>query len=182
MITFQEIVANRRPPQRASRSAAGTLPDRHRRCPPVRAASGLGWYLFLPVEFTVVFDGVRATISLDDGDTWYDLEHIRYPDLSNEHPPMASMTVDHGIMQIWPGYQITTPAGFSTLVRGPVNFIGGSTHQIYEGLIETDTWVGPLITAVRLLKTDVPIHFRADMPFIQLVPMRTADYADLRRS
>ena len=45
VIAFHELVRNPRPPIRATKNAAGQLPDRHHRCEPVRTASGLGWYV-----------------------------------------------------------------------------------------------------------------------------------------
>jgi hypothetical protein len=47
-----------------------------------------------------------------------------------------------------------------------------------EGIIETDQWFGPLFDNVRLLKTDVPIEFRSDTPFLQVQPVRKEVYAD----
>jgi hypothetical protein len=47
-----------------------------------------------------------------------------------------------------------------------------------EGIIETDHWFGPLFDNVRLLKTDVPIEFRSDVPFLQVQPVRKEFYAD----
>ena len=47
-----------------------------------------------------------------------------------------------------------------------------------EGIIETDHWFGPLFDNVRLTKTDVPIEFRADVPFLQVQPVRKEFYAD----
>jgi hypothetical protein len=47
-----------------------------------------------------------------------------------------------------------------------------------EGIIETDTWFGPLFDNVRILKTDVPIEFRSDLPFLQVQPVRKEHYID----
>lgn len=47
-----------------------------------------------------------------------------------------------------------------------------------EGIIETDSWFGPLFDNIRLLKTDVPIEFRSDIPFLQVQPVRKEVYAD----
>jgi hypothetical protein len=46
----------------------------------------------------------------------------------------------------------------------------------FEGVIETDRWFGPLITNVRLTKTNVPINFRADFPFLQVQPIPREAY------
>ena len=49
---------------------------------------------------------------------------------------------------------------------------------MYEGIIETDRWFGPLITNMRLAKTDVPIDFRADFPLLQVQPIPRHAYDD----
>ena len=190
IITFHELIFNQRPPMRATKNAGGHLPDRHHRCEPVRAASGLGWYVFLPIDFFIKFDGVESLISLDDGETWFPLTYMQYPDFAvrfdesappeaqGYSPPFVSMTEDHAIVQVWTGYVARTAPDYSLLVRGPANFIAGLGYQHFEGIIETDRWFGPLFTNVKLLKTDVPIHFRSDRPFIQVSPINRAHYAD----
>ena len=47
-----------------------------------------------------------------------------------------------------------------------------------EGIIETDHWFGPLFDNIRILKTDVPIEFRTDVPFLQVQPVRKDVYAE----
>ena len=49
---------------------------------------------------------------------------------------------------------------------------------MFEGIIETDRWFGPLITNMRLTKTDVPIDFRADFPLLQVQPIQRNAYDD----
>jgi hypothetical protein len=41
-----------------------------------------------------------------------------------------------------------------------------------EGMIETDVWFGPLFDNIRVMKTDTPIEFRTDVPFLQVQPVR----------
>ena len=190
VIAFHELVHNPRPPIRATKNAGGQLPDRHHRCEPVRTASGLGWYLFLPIDFQIVFDGSEAIISLDEGDNWYPLTSLQYPDFAKRFdthappdargfaPPFVAMTEDAGIVQIWTGYMVRTAPDYSLLVRRPANILASQGYQPFEGVIETDRWFGPLFTAVKLLRTDAPIHFHAHRPFLQLVPLHRAHYGD----
>jgi hypothetical protein len=49
---------------------------------------------------------------------------------------------------------------------------------LFEGIIETDHWFGPLITNMRLTKTDVPIDFRADFPLLQVQPVPRQAYEE----
>ena len=190
LITFHELIPHSYPPLRAWKNAFGQLPDRHHKCEPVRIASGLGWYVFLPMDFQVRFDGVESTISLDEGQTWQPLTSFQYPDLVqafNQHapeeaqgyvPPFCMMTEDHSILQVWTGYIVKTAPDYSVLVRPPINVPISQGYYHLEGVIETDHWFGPLFTNLKLLRTDAPIHFHAHRPFVQLTPIHRAQYAD----
>ncbi len=50
-------------------------------------------------------------------------------------------------------------------------------YESYEGVIETDAWFGPLFTNLRLVKTDVPIHFGTEVPLMQVQPLHRSTYA-----
>jgi hypothetical protein len=190
LITFHELVYNHRSPIRASKTAGDQLPAGHHRCEPVRAASGLGWYIFLPTSFKLLWSGRKTLISLDDGKTWNKLDAVQYPDFEQKfqaHAPetakfsspwMCGMTQFHGIMQIWPGYLIKTAPDYSLLVRSPINMVPDDACQIMEGIVETDRWFGPLFTNIKLIDTGIPIDFRADQPFLQLIPIHRSEYED----
>ncbi len=64
------------------------------------------------------------------------------------------------------------------MVRAPANVPRSGTYELFEGIIETDRWFGPLITNMRLTKTDVPIDFRADFPLLQVQPLPRQAYED----
>jgi hypothetical protein len=189
-IVFHELIENSRPPIRATKNAGGQLPDRHHRCEPVRSASGFGWYLFLPIDFQVVFDGVEAIVSLDEGENWYPLTSLQYPDFLARFnaeappeargyaPPFLAMTEDPGVLQIWSGCIAKTAPGYSALLRAPANMLLSEGYRHFEGMIETDHWVGPLFTNVKLLRTHAPIHFHAHRPFLQVTPIERRQYAD----
>jgi hypothetical protein len=81
-------------------------------------------------------------------------------------------------MQIWPGYLIRTAPGYSLLVRSPINMVSDDACQIMEGIVETDRWFGPLFTNIKLIDTGIPIDFRADQPFLQLIPIHRSEYDD----
>ena len=49
-------------------------------------------------------------------------------------------------------------------MRAPANIPRSGSYELFEGIIETDRWFGPLITNMRLTKTDVPIDFRLIFP------------------
>jgi hypothetical protein len=79
---------------------------------------------------------------------------------------------------VWTGCIAKTAPGWSLLVRGVANLSHSQSYQMLEGIIETDQWFGPLFDNVRLLKTDVPIEFRSDVPFLQVQPLRKEVYMD----
>jgi hypothetical protein len=81
-------------------------------------------------------------------------------------------------LQIWTGCIAKTAPDWSLLVRGVANLPRGQSYQMLEGIVETDNWFGPLFDNIRILKTDVPIEFRSDVPFLQVQPVRKENYAD----
>jgi hypothetical protein len=55
---FYRVIDEARLPQRADRSAAGTLPTRaYRYCDAVTSAAGFGWWLFPPTDLQFMWDG-----------------------------------------------------------------------------------------------------------------------------
>ena len=81
-------------------------------------------------------------------------------------------------MQLWTGLVARTAPGWSLMVRAPANVPRSGTYELFEGIIETDHWFGPLITNMRLTKTDVPIDFRADFPLLQVQPLPRQAYEE----
>jgi len=186
-ITFHTLFPGARPPQRADRSAAGSLPTRaFRYCEPVRTGSALGYYVFPPIGFSVIWDGHSIAWTYDGIDQWLPLKSAQFPDfaaafdavapaeIQGFSPPFLTALQEPGLLQIWSGVIARTAPGWSTLVRPPANIPRGNDIEIFEGVIETDRWFGPLLTNVRLAKTDVPIVFDPDMPLLQAVPLPRA--------
>jgi hypothetical protein len=50
---------------------------------------------------------------------------------------------------------------------------------MYEGIVETDRWFGPLFTNLRFTRTNVPVRLRADFPLVQVQPLPRSAYADV---
>ena len=93
-------------------------------------------------------------------------------------PPFLGALQEPGLIQLWTGLVARTAPGWSLLVRAPANVPRSGTYELFEGIIETDHWFGPLITNMRLTKTDVPIDFRADFPLLQVQPLPRQAYED----
>ena len=183
-ITFYRLIPGARMPQRADRSAGGTLPTRaFRYCEPVVTASAFGYYIFPPMNFSVIWDGHEISWIFDGAPDWMPLTNYQFPDFAehfNERapaeirgysPPFVSSMQEPGLMQMWSGLVARTAPGWSLLVRPVANLPRGNGCEPYEGVIETDRWFGPLVANMRLTKTNVPIEFNKDFPLLQVQPL-----------
>ena len=188
---FFRLVEQARPPQRADRSAAGTLPARALRfCDPVTQAAGFGWYCFPPMRFSLLWDGADIFWTFDAFDRWLPLASAQFPDLGPRFdaaapshirgyaPPFLTALAEPGAVQIWSGLLARTAPDWSLLVRPPANLPLTGGYSMYEGIVETDRWFGPLFTNIRLTRTGVPVRLDPDFPLFQAQPLPRGAYAD----
>ncbi len=191
LVTFYRLVPEARLPQRADRSAGGMLPVRAlRHCAPVTTASAFGWYVFPPVDFALKWDGVDIVWTYKGAGEWYPLGAAQFPDFSkyfDKHapkdiksfsPPFIGSGTKPANVQLWTGIMARTAPGWSLLVRAPANLPRSRGYELYEGIIETDRWFGPLFTNMRLARTDSPIEISRDYPLLQVQPIPHAVYAE----
>jgi len=191
IMRFYRIIAEARWPQRADRSAGGTLPARAARyCDAVTAAAGFGWYVFAPMDFSLLWDGSDIFWAWPGQEQWLRLDSAQFPHLRDRFdaaapgrlrgcsPPFLTALPEPGMVQLWTGMLVRTTADWSLLVRSPANFPLPGGFVLYEGILETDRWFGPLFTNLRLTRTDVPVRFRPDLPLLQVQPLPRAVYAD----
>jgi hypothetical protein len=189
-VTFYRAIPNCRVPLRADASVFGTLPARgFQYCEALRAASSFGWYAFVPIDFTIQWDGSQVIWTYDGVTDWYPLTTAQFPGyqttfnrvapkrLRGLSPPFLTAVPALGIIQIWTGLMIQSAANWSVLIRPPANLPRNLGFDVYEGIIEADHWFGPLFTNIRLIKTDVPIHFSTEIPLIQVQPLHRSAYA-----
>jgi hypothetical protein len=189
-VRFYGMIPDAPQPVRADRSVGGTVPTRaFRYCEPLRTASAFGWYIFPPIDFSLYFDGVDTAWSLD-GETWNNLDSIQYPgfsDLFNEHcpavardcaPPFLAVGAEPGIIAVWSGFIARTAPGWSLLIRPPANLPRSNRYDHYEGIVDTDRWTGPLFANIRLTKTDLPIEFKRETPYLQVQALPRQAYSD----
>ena len=192
LVEFFQMVPNACPPRRADKSAGGVIPARALRyCEAITSASGFGWYVFLPMNFKVVWDGHDMLWTYPGVDEWLPLtrDAVQYPGFSSQFdqyapddvrgfsPPFLAPSLQPGQLQVWTGCIAKTAPGWSLLVCGVANLAHSLSYQMLEGIIETDNWFGPLFDNVRIFKTNVPIEFRSDIPFLQVQPVRKQVYA-----
>lgn len=95
-------------------------------------------------------------------------------------PAFLTTSIQPGAVQIWPGSMARTAPGWSLLIRPVANLARPVGYEHYEGIIETDVWLGPLFTNVRLTRTGVPIDFDDEIPFMQVQAVRKCDYDERR--
>ena len=191
LVTFHRFVPQARLPQRADRAAAGSLPTRaFRYCEAVVSASAFGYYVFSPIDFSLMWDGSDITWTWKGADGWHPLRTAQFPDFAaffdsvapegvkGYSPPFVGALQEPGLVQLWSGLVARTAPGWSLLVRAPANLPRTQAYEVFEGIVETDRWFGPLFSAIRLTRTDVPIEFRADYPLFQVQPLPREIYAD----
>ena len=177
LVTFHRLIPTARYHMRADRSAAGSLPTRaFRYCEPATSASGFGYYIFPPISFSVRWDGHDMLWTWQGAADWYPLKFAQFPnfrelfdaaapeEIREYSPPFLGTLQEPGLLQMWTGLIVRTAPGISLMVRSPVNVPHGGGFEFFEGIVETDRWFGPLITNLRITKTDVPVDFSADSP------------------
>ncbi len=133
LVEFFQLVPEGLPPRRADKSVSGVIPARALRyCQAITSASGFGWYVFLPINFKVVWDGHDMLWTYDGVDEWLPLtrDAVQYPGFRqhfDEHapaeirgfsPPFLTPSIQPGQLQIWTGCIARTAPGWSLLVRG----------------------------------------------------------------
>ena len=191
-ICFHRLIPAAPDPRRADRSAGGLIPTRALRyCDPVTSATAFGWWVFPPMGFSLMWDGGTGMLWAPDGsDSWFPLRTAQFPDFTEYFesvapkdiapyaPPFLSTLIEPGTLQIMTGWVAATRTGWSSLIRQPPNFPRIQGMDFYEGIVETDTWFGPLFINVRVTRTDVPILVRADQPLLILTPIFRAHYEE----
>jgi len=188
---FFRLIPGAPEPRRADRSADGTLPvNAYRYCEAIASASSFGWYLYPPLSFSLWWDGTEIAWTYESADGWYPLRGAQYPNfretfqkvapdgLGELAPPFLVQGMLPGVVQIWSGYLARTAPRWALLSRGAVNIPKTQGYENFEGIIETDTWFGPLFTNVRLTRTDSPVEFHMRRPLFQVQPLLRQCYQE----
>lgn len=189
---FYRMIEQARPPQRADRSALGTLPTRaYRYCDAVTSAAAFGWYVFPPMELRLIWDGADVFWHHAGAADWLALQPAaQFPGqaarfdaaapagLRGCSPPLLTALPEPGTVQIWSGLMARSAPGWSLLVRGPANLPAPGGYVAYEGIVEADRWFGPLFINLRLTRTGVPLRLAPDFPLAQVQPLPRAAYAE----
>ncbi|TNF21656.1 MAG: hypothetical protein EP318_06810 [Rhodobacteraceae bacterium] len=189
MLKFYALHDSLKPPMKADPAALGRLPlSAFQYCEAVRTASALGWYVFPPRDFSVLFDGQEVFLA-EEGD-WRALRSEPLgPEVEAEWdarlaprfgpvPNFLEDLSDTGILQVWSGYFVTTDPGEFLHVRPLVNVHTKSSHWCYEGNVETDHFAPfPLFVNLQLVRTNAEIFFPRDFPLFQVSVVQASSLA-----
>ncbi len=196
LIEFYRLLSQTRAPKRAERSGAGFLPSRAMRyCDALTSATGFGYWVFPPATVRLLWDGEQIFWSHADSAEWLPLSGtdsgaVQFPGyeelfdqaapdyLQGYSPPFMTAMPELGGVQIWSGLLVKTRPGWSLNVRMPVNLPAIPGLTAWEGIVETDVWLGPLFNNFRITKTDQPVTIKAEVPFLQVQPVPQIAYRD----
>ena len=196
VVEFFKLLPDGRSPKRADRSGAGSLPGRAMRyCDALTSATGFGYWLFPPIDLQLLWDGDQVFWSFGDAAAWLPLSGsqsgaAQYPGFSAQFdefapellkgysPPFLTSLPEIGGVQIWSGLLARTRPGWSLNVREPVNLPSTPGLVVWEGVVETDHWFGPLFSNFRITRTDFVVRLRAQTPFLQVQPIPQIAYRD----
>jgi hypothetical protein len=172
-------------PRRADRSADGMIPVRALRyCEPLASASAFGWYLYPPLNFSLMLDGNEVFWTYEGADGAYPVaEGAQFPgfrqffeDTAPEPvkrfaPTFLGASREPGGVQIWSGYLAQTAPGWALLSRKPANIPIVMPYEQFEGILETSSWFGPLFTNIRLTRSNARVDFHMNRPLLQVQPI-----------
>ena len=196
IVEFVRLIPEARLPKRAERSAAGYLPSRAMRyCDALTSATGYGYWVFPPMDIRLLWDGEQIFWSYGEDESWMPLSGTdagaaQFPNYSGTFdatapealrgysPPFLTALPELGGVQIWTGLLAKTRPGWSLSVRTPVNLPAIPGLTAWEGIVETDIWLGPLFNNFRLTRTGFPVHIRSHAPFLQLQPVPQMAYRE----
>jgi hypothetical protein len=191
LIKFYRAIPECRLPIRADRSALGTIPvAAYKHCEALTTASGLGWYVFSPLDFTVQWDGAEVIWTYEGEDAWFPLTSAQYPGFADFFdrnapesvrgyaPSFLASTAIPGLLQVWTGLFVKTAPDWSLHVRPLANLPVNRNYELYEGIVETDRWFGPLFINLRLSRQDHPISFTTELPLFQVQVLPRVAYLE----
>ena len=188
---FYRLIPDAAAPRRADRSADSMLPTRgYRYCEALASASAFGWYLFPPLNFSLVWDGIEIAWTYEGAEDWYPLRAAQFPGFRQLFeqaapdpvkplaPPFLATAREPGVVQIWSGYLARTEPGWALLSRGPANIPRTQGYEHFDGILESETWFGPLFTNIRLTRTASPVEFHVRYPLFQVQPLLRHCYSE----
>jgi hypothetical protein len=176
-------------PKRADRAAGGSIPVRALRyCEALVTASAFGWYIYPPMDLLFRWNYDSILWAYEGAKDWMSLGAAQFPHQSTAFdslarsnckgysPPLVLALPEPGVVQVWSGIVARTAPGWSLHIRAPVNATPGGAFRLYEGIVETDRWFGPLFTNIQLTATHQTIRISRDVPLMQVQPLPRLAY------
>ncbi len=128
------------------------------RCQPLNAANEQAWWLRLPCDVTIDWDGspVVAGVAITVADS--------------AHAGLVTSHFGHGIVTFSVPLLLRTPPGVHMLVKGPANL---PLHGIapLEGVVETDWAVATFTMNWQLTRPVTGLQIEAGFPYCELRPV-----------
>ena len=162
-----------------------------RYCEALTSATAFGWWLFPPIDLELLWDGSEVFWRCNDVPGWMPLlpsaqlpnyvaefDAAAPAELSGCSPPFLTALPEPGTVQIWTGLIAQTAPDWHLLVRAPANMAQAGGTCLFEGIVETDRWFGPLFTNLRFTRSHMPIRLRADYPLVQVQPVPRHSYSN----
>ena len=184
---FFRLIPDAPAPRRADRAADGKISiDAYRYCEPLTTASAFGWHVYPPLNFSLLLDDDELFWRYEgqEDDAWIAVQGgVQYPGfrdafaqvapdrLKDFAPTFLAQGSSPGHVQIWSGWLAQTTPGWALLSRGVVNAQETQAYRNYEGIIETESWFGPLFTNIRLTRSNAPVYFHQRRPLFQVQPL-----------
>jgi Family of unknown function (DUF6065) len=173
----------------------GAMPLRAMRyCEPFLAAARFGWFIYPPFDFSILWDGKNCywrREGLNESMEFTRFDSVILPEVSEyfrENCPseldycsniaFLGKAPDFDILQIWTGLMVKTQPGWGVLVRPPANLPTDPNFEVFDGIIETDWWFGPLVTPIRLRRQNVPMIFSKNTPLAHIQLIQKEVYLD----
>jgi hypothetical protein len=192
IVRFHQLLPVGRAPIQADRAAMGTLPMRAvRYCEAVTRATAFGWWVFSPIDMEFLWDGAEVLWRCNDLPDWVPLQpSVQFPDYAAAFdraapaamrgcaPPFLMALPEPGTLQIWTGLFARTAADWHLLVRSTPNLPPAGGVALFEGIVETDHWFGPLFINLRFTRSHTPIRIRSDYPLAQVSPVLRQCYSN----
>jgi hypothetical protein len=189
-VVFMRLAPDAPEPTPADPALGGSIPLRaYQHCIPFTQASGFGWHVYPPIDFSLLWDGNAFVWKPAGAQKWIPLVAAQMPGFSAwfaehapaEHrqlePPFLSAFPEQGVVQVWSGYAARTRRGWSLLIRSPVNAVGNAVYDCLEGIVEHDWWCGPIISNLRFKVADREVRFQRSKPLFQLLPIPRIAYS-----
>lgn len=182
-VQFFKVHPDVHAPMRADATALGTIPAAaHQYCEALRVASAFGWYVFMPQDVRLRWNG--SDVFIEEDGVWQPLTMRSLPWLE-EHwdahcpdelrgmcPPFLTLTPARGVVQIWSGLLVSTAPEWNVIVRALSNAPKSRLFDCYEGVVQTDVYgPWPLFMNIQLLATDTVVELLRDRPLFQIQPL-----------